>query len=85
MGDKGSPMRLTLINHACCKVEADGLGILFDPWTDGAAFNAEAVKYNFERMQDPKFPSARRSEVSPIQKVTVIDPTICWAMWKVHT
>ena len=40
MGDKGSPMRLTLINHACCKVEADGLGILFDPWTEGAAFNA---------------------------------------------
>jgi hypothetical protein len=33
-------MRLTLINHACCKVEADGLGLLFDPWTEGPAFNA---------------------------------------------
>jgi UDP-MurNAc hydroxylase len=33
-------MRVTLINHACCKVEADGLGILFDPWTEGPAFNA---------------------------------------------
>jgi UDP-MurNAc hydroxylase len=32
-------MRLTLINHACCKVEADGIGLLFDPWTEGPAFN----------------------------------------------
>ena len=32
-------MRLTLINHACCKVETDGLGLLFDPWTEGPAFN----------------------------------------------
>ena len=32
-------MRLTLINHACCKVETDGLGLLFDPWTEGSAFN----------------------------------------------
>ena len=41
---------------------------------DGTPFNAEAVKYNFERMQDPNFPSARRSEVRPVQKVTVVDP-----------
>jgi peptide/nickel transport system substrate-binding protein len=41
---------------------------------DGTPFNAEAVKYNFDRMQDPKFPSARRSEVQPVQKVTVMDP-----------
>ncbi len=41
---------------------------------DGTPFNAEAVKYNFDRMQDPNFPSARRSEVRPIQKVTVVDP-----------
>lgn len=33
-------MRLTLINHACCKVETGGLGLLFDPWTEGPAFNA---------------------------------------------
>jgi hypothetical protein len=33
-------MHLTLINHACCKVETGGLGLLFDPWTEGPAFNA---------------------------------------------
>lgn len=33
-------MRLTLINHACCKVETDGPGLLFDPWIEGPAFNA---------------------------------------------
>lgn len=40
---------------------------------DGTPFNAEAVKYNIDRMLDPNFPSARRSEVRPIQKVTVVD------------
>ena len=65
---------------ASWSVSADGRTVTFKlrqgvKFHDGAAFNAEAVKYNFERMQDPKFPSARRSEVSPIQKVTVIDPT----------
>ena len=38
---------------------------------DGTPFNAEAVKYNFDRMQDPNFPSARRSEVLPVQKVAL--------------
>jgi hypothetical protein len=33
-------MRVRLINHACCKVETDGLGLLFNPWTEGSAFNA---------------------------------------------
>jgi len=42
---------------------------------DGTPFGAEAVKFNFDRMQDPKFPSARRSEIGPIQKVTVVDPS----------
>jgi peptide/nickel transport system substrate-binding protein len=41
---------------------------------DGTPFNADAVKYNIERMLDPKFPSARRSELRPIQKVTAVDP-----------
>jgi hypothetical protein len=33
-------MRVRLINHACCKVETDGLRLLFNPWTEGLAFNA---------------------------------------------
>lgn len=41
---------------------------------DGTPFNAEAVAYNFDRMRDPNFPSARRSEILPIQKVTASDP-----------
>lgn len=32
-------MRLTLINHACAKIETAGLGLLCDPWVDGAVFN----------------------------------------------
>lgn len=32
-------MKLTLVNHACCKVQTNSLGILFDPWTEGPAFN----------------------------------------------
>ena len=41
---------------------------------DGTPFNAEAVRYNLDRMRDPKFPSARRLEISPIQQITVKDP-----------
>ncbi len=44
---------------------------------DGTPFNAEAVKYNFERMlgvADPAFASPRRSEINLIQRVTVVDP-----------
>ncbi len=41
---------------------------------DGTPFNAEAVKFNFERMLDPAFGSPRRFEIILVQKVTVIDP-----------
>ncbi len=41
---------------------------------DGTPFNAEAVKYNFERMLDPAFGSPRRFEILLVQKVTVSDP-----------
>ena len=41
---------------------------------DGTPFNAQAVVYNFNRMADPKFPSARRSEIGPITSVTASDP-----------
>lgn len=40
---------------------------------DGTPFNAEAVKYNFDRMMDPNFPSPRKSEISAVQTVTVVD------------
>ena len=42
---------------------------------DGTPFNAEAVKYNFERMLDPKFPSVRRSEIRPVTGVAAPDPS----------
>jgi peptide/nickel transport system substrate-binding protein len=59
-------------------VSPDGKTITFKlrqdvKFQDGTPFNAEAVRYNFERMQDPKFPSIRRSEIGPIQKVTAAD------------
>src|SRR5205807_5225457 len=40
---------------------------------DGTPFNADAVKANFDRMQDPKFPSARRSEIRPVENVVAAD------------
>jgi peptide/nickel transport system substrate-binding protein len=60
-------------------ISADGKTVAFKlrqdvKFHDGTPFNAEAVKYNFERMLDPKFPSVRRSEIGPIQKVTAVDP-----------
>ncbi len=42
---------------------------------DGTPFNADAVKANFDRMQDPHFPSARRSEIRPVEKVVAVDPS----------
>jgi peptide/nickel transport system substrate-binding protein len=43
---------------------------------DGTPFTAEAVRANFERMLfDAAFPSARRSELRPVQKVVAVDPT----------
>jgi len=42
---------------------------------DGTPFDAAAVVYNFDRMRDPKFPSARRSEIGPITSVIAADPS----------
>ena len=39
---------------------------------DGAPFNAEAVKYNFERLFDPDVASPRKSVASMIDKVNVL-------------
>ncbi len=40
---------------------------------DGTPFNAEAVKFNFERMLDPSFGSPRRAEINLVKSVTVVD------------
>lgn len=41
---------------------------------DGTPFNAEAVRYNFERMLDRAFGSPRRPEIILVERVTVVDP-----------
>ena len=41
---------------------------------DGTPFNADAVKVNFDRMLDPKFPPIRKAEMRPVQRVVVMDP-----------
>ncbi len=46
-------------------------GVVFH---DGTPFNAEAVKFNFERMLDKSFGSPRFSEVNLVTGVTVVDP-----------
>src|SRR2546427_2425707 len=46
-------------------------GVVFH---DGTPFNAEAVKFNFERMLDKSFGSPRFNEVSLVTGVTVVDP-----------
>jgi len=60
-------------------ISPDGKAVTFKlrqgvKFQDGTPFNADAVRYNFERMKDPKFPSARRSEILPVTGVTVVDP-----------
>ncbi|HWU39037.1 MAG TPA: ABC transporter substrate-binding protein [Candidatus Acidoferrum sp.] len=41
---------------------------------DGSDFNAEIVKWNFDRMRDPALASPRRSEIAPVKDVKVLDP-----------
>jgi peptide/nickel transport system substrate-binding protein len=42
---------------------------------DGTPFNAEAVKYNFERILDPKTASVQlKSDVGPMKTIEVVDP-----------
>lgn len=60
-------------------VSSNGLEYVFHLRTDvvfhdGTPFDAEAVKYNFARMMDPDFGSARGAEVAVVDVVTVLDP-----------
>src|SRR5262249_46647452 len=41
---------------------------------DGSDFNAETVRWNFERMRDPQVASPRRSEIAPVREVKILDP-----------
>ena len=41
---------------------------------DGSDFNADIVKWNFDRMRDPALASPRRSEIAPVKDVKVVDP-----------
>lgn len=40
---------------------------------DGTPFNAQAVKFNFERMLNPEFGSPRKSEINLVESVEVVD------------
>jgi peptide/nickel transport system substrate-binding protein len=40
---------------------------------DGTDFDAEIVKWNFDRMRDPALASPRRSEIAPVKDVKVVD------------
>ncbi|MGE5674907.1 MAG: ABC transporter substrate-binding protein [Mycobacterium leprae] len=61
------------------EVSADGTTYTFHlhpgvKFQDGTDFNADAVKFNFDRMMDPANKSPRLSELGTLQTVTVIDP-----------
>lgn len=43
-------------------------------FSDGSIFNAEAVKFNIDRILDPKLGSSNRSQLSDISEVKIIDP-----------
>src|SRR5690625_630665 len=40
---------------------------------DGTPFNAEAAKYNFDRMMDPEIGSPRGDELAFVERVVVVD------------
>lgn len=60
------------------KISDDGLTYTFYlrkgvKFHDGTDFDAEAAKYNFERMFEPELNSPRAGEISAFEKATVID------------
>ena len=76
--DTDDRLALVPMLAASWSISADGKTVTLKlrpgvKFQDGTPFDAGAVKFNFDRMQDPKFPSARRSEIGPIQQVTAVD------------
>ena len=61
------------------QVSPDGKKITFQlqrgvKFHDGTDFNAEAVKWNIERILDPKTKSPQRSQLDMVERVVVVDP-----------
>jgi len=59
-------------------ISADGKSVDFSlvkgaKFQDGSDFNAQAVKYNMDRLMDPEVQSPGRAGVSAISSVTVVD------------
>ena len=78
-GSPAASRRVGATSMTSWTISPDGRTVTFKlrqgvKFQDGTPFNAEAVKANFDRMQDPKFPSVRRSEIRPIDKVVAVDP-----------
>jgi peptide/nickel transport system substrate-binding protein len=62
------------------EVKSGGLVYIFKlrrgvKFHDGTDFNADLVKWNFDRMRDPALASPRRSEIAPVKDVKVVDPS----------
>lgn len=62
------------------KVSSDGLSYVVTlkkgvKFQDGTAFNAKAVKYNWERILNPKTSSPEASNLGPVKNITVNSPT----------
>src|SRR6056297_563441 len=58
-------------------IENDGTRYVFKlrenvKFHDGTKFNAQAVKFNFERMRDDKLGSPRKSELSLIENIEIV-------------
>ncbi|WP_430790364.1 ABC transporter substrate-binding protein [Virgibacillus flavescens] len=63
------------------KISEDGKTYTFElqegvVFQDGTPFNAEAVKFNFERMLDPELASPRSSEIDLVTEVNAVEENV---------
>jgi peptide/nickel transport system substrate-binding protein len=61
------------------ETSADGKAITFKlrksvKFHDGTAFDADAVKFTFDRIMDPATKAVNKGSMGPLQKVEVVDP-----------